>query len=88
MPFGTALCNTVIQYNQSINAKGILDSHGIHVDHKNTDTFIQYNFMKDCEGGFVEILGGNERAVYRFNISLNDGWRRIPTGKIATIPYG
>ena len=70
--------NTLIQYNQSINAKGILDSHGIHVDHSNSDTFIQYNFMKDCEGGFVEILGGNERAVYRFNISLNDGWRENP----------
>ena len=65
--------NTIIQHNQTINAKGILDSHGIHVDHSNIDTFIQYNYMQDCEGGFVEILGGNQRAVYRFNISLNDG---------------
>jgi hypothetical protein len=70
--------NTIIQYNQSINAKGILDSHGIHVDHSNIDTFIQYNLMQDCEGGFVEILGGNQRAVYRFNISINDGWRVNP----------
>ena len=31
--------------------------------------------MEDCEGGFVEILGGNTNAVYRFNISVNDGWR-------------
>ena len=70
--------NTIIQYNQSINAKGILDSHGIHVDHSNIDTFIQYNLMQDCEGGFVEILGGNQRAVYRFNISITDGWRVNP----------
>lgn len=70
--------NTIIQYNQTINAKGIMDSHGIHVDHGNIDTFIQYNYMQDCEGGFVEILGGNEHAVYRFNISLNDGWRVNP----------
>ena len=70
--------NTIIQNNQSINAKGILDSHGIHVDHSNIDTFIQYNLMQDCEGGFVEILGGNQRAVYRFNISINDGWRVNP----------
>ena len=70
--------NTIIQYNQAINAKGILDSHGIHVDHSNVDTFIQYNYMQDCEGGFVEILGGNQRAVYRFNISVNDGWRVNP----------
>ena len=70
--------NTIVQYNQAINAKGILDSHGIHVDHSNADTFIQYNYMQDCEGGFVEILGGNQRAVYRFNISVNDGWRVNP----------
>ena len=69
---------TIVQYNQAINAKGILDSHGIHVDHSNVDTFIQYNYMQDCEGGFVEILGGNQRAVYRFNISVNDGWRVNP----------
>lgn len=70
--------NTIVQYNQAINAKGILDSHGIHVDHSNVNTFIQYNYMQDCEGGFVEILGGNQRAVYRFNISVNDGWRVNP----------
>ena len=70
--------NTIVQYNQAVNAKGILDSHGIHVDHSNIDTFIQYNLMQDCEGGFVEILGGNQRAVYRFNISINDGWRVNP----------
>jgi len=34
--------------------------------------------MEDCEGGFVEILGGNLYAVYRFNISVNDGWRANP----------
>jgi hypothetical protein len=42
------------------------------------DTFIQYNYIQDCEGGFVEILGGNQRAVYRFNVSINDGWRVNP----------
>jgi hypothetical protein len=70
--------NTIIQRNKAIGIRGILDSHGIHVDHKNINTFIQYNYMEDCEGGFVEILGGNETAVYRFNISVNDGWRDNP----------
>ena len=42
--------NTIVQYNQAVNAKGILDSHGIHVDHSNVDTFIQYKYMQDCEG--------------------------------------
>ena len=54
--------NTVIQYNQCIGIRGILDSHGIHVDHHNKDTVVQYNYMEDCEGGFVEILGGNVNA--------------------------
>jgi len=70
--------NTVIQRNQCISTRGYLDSHGIHIDHENHNTFIQYNYMEDCEGGFVEILGGNVNAVYRFNISVNDGWRNNP----------
>jgi hypothetical protein len=67
--------NTVIQYNQCLSARGYFDSHGIHIDHSNKYTFVQYNYMEDCEGGFVEILKGNEYAVYRFNVSVNDGWR-------------
>lgn len=70
--------NTVIQYNQCLHIRGYLDSHGIHIDHENRNTFVQYNYMEDCEGGFVEILGGNVYAVYRFNISVNDGWRKNP----------
>ena len=67
--------NTVIQNNQCLHIRGYLDSHGIHIDHENVNTFVQYNYMEDCEGGFVEILGGNVNSVYRFNISVNDGWR-------------
>lgn len=70
--------NTVIQRNSCISTRGYLDSHGIHIDHENHNTFVQYNYMEDCEGGFVEILGGNVNAVYRFNVSVNDGWRENP----------
>lgn len=73
--------NTVIQNNQCLHIRGYLDSHGIHIDHENVNTFIQYNYMEDCEGGFVEILGGNVNAVYRFNVSVNDGWRNNPNWK-------
>jgi hypothetical protein len=73
--------NTVIQNNQCLHIRGYLDSHGIHVDHENVNTFIQYNYMEDCEGGFVEILGGNTNTVYRFNVSVNDGWRNNPNWK-------
>lgn len=67
--------NTVIQNNTCLHIRGIWDSHGIHIDHTNQNTFVQYNYMEDCEGGFVEILGGNNNAVYRYNVSVNDGWR-------------
>lgn len=70
--------NTVIQNNTCLHIRGIWDSHGIHIDHTNQNTFIQYNYMEDCEGGFVEILGGNNNAVYRYNVSVNDGWRNDP----------
>lgn len=73
--------NTVIQYNMCLNARGYFDSYGIHIDHSNENTFVQYNYMEDCEGGFVEILRGNKNAVYRFNVSVNDGWRQHPTWK-------
>lgn len=73
--------NTIIQRNFCLSARGYLDSHGIHIDHENINTFVQYNYMEDCEGGFVEILGGNVKAVYRFNISINDGWRDNPNWK-------
>ena len=69
---------TIIQRNQCLHIRGYLDSHGIHIDHHNDHTYVQYNYMEDCEGGFVEILGGNTIAVYRFNISVNDGWRDNP----------
>lgn len=67
--------NTIMQYNMCLSTRGYLDSHGIHIDNHNKNTFVQYNYMEDCEGGFVEILHGNTNAVYRFNVSVNDGWR-------------
>ncbi|WP_281613064.1 right-handed parallel beta-helix repeat-containing protein [Flammeovirga sp. SubArs3] len=73
--------NTVIQYNDCLHIRGYLDSHGVHIDHENLNTFIQYNYMEDCEGGFVEILGGNVNSVYRYNVSVNDGWRENPKWK-------
>ena len=76
--------NTVVQRNVCLGIRGYADSCGIHIDSGNANTFVQYNYMEDCEGGFVEILGGNVNAVYRFNISVNDGWRVSPTAKEGT----
>lgn len=71
--------NTIMQYNMCLSTRGYLDSYGIHIDNSNVNTFVQYNYMEDCEGGFVEILKSNKNAVYRFNVSVNDGWRKNPT---------
>lgn len=71
--------NTIAQYNMCLSTRGYLDSYGIHIDHNNVNTFLQYNYMEDCEGGFVEILKGNKNAVYRFNVSVNSGWRKNET---------
>lgn len=69
-------CNNILaQYNNILHSRGPLDSYGIHVDWGNRDVFIQYNYSEDIEGGFVEILGDNINSVYRFNISVNDGFR-------------
>ena len=77
--------NTVIQRNQCLGVRGYADSCGIHIDNKNRNTFVQYNYMEDCEGGFVEILNGNVNSVYRFNVSVDDGWRTAPPGKSPTL---
>lgn len=71
--------NTIMQYNMCLSTRGYLDSYGIHIDNRNVNTFVQYNYMEDCEGGFVEILKENKNAVYRFNVSVNDGWRKNET---------
>ncbi|MEM6643870.1 MAG: T9SS type A sorting domain-containing protein [Bacteroidota bacterium] len=68
--------NTVMQHNVCLSTRGYLDSYGIHIDKNNVNTFVQYNYMDDCEGGFVEILAGNKNAVYRYNVSLNSGFRQ------------
>lgn len=67
--------NTVIQYNMCLSTRGYLDSYGIHIDKHNTNTFVQYNYMDDCIGGFAEILADNIDAVYRFNVDVNSGFR-------------
>ncbi|NMP17145.1 CBM35 domain-containing protein [Thalassotalea sp. Y01] len=67
--------HVVAQYNTSKHARGSGDSYGIHIDHSNKYVLLQYNYSEDSEGGFAEILGNNEYSTYRFNISVNDGFR-------------
>ena len=72
--------DVVIQENQFLNAHGPGDSYGAHIDYGNENVVLQYNFSYHNEGGFVEILGDNIRCGYRYNISVNDGYREDPDG--------
>ncbi len=67
--------SVVIEYNRFMYAHGKMDSHGAHIDFNCNDVVIQYNLSLENGGGFVEILGNNHNCAYRYNISINDGWR-------------
>ena len=68
--------NVLIEHNSFMFAHGKMDSHGAHIDHHCRNVVIQYNMSIENGGGFVEILGENYNCSYRYNISINDGWRR------------
>ncbi|MCK4920781.1 MAG: sulfatase-like hydrolase/transferase, partial [Bacteroidales bacterium] len=67
--------NIVAQYNKTYHVRGYADSYSMHIDFGNENVIFQYNYSEDSEGGFVEILGNNKNSVYRFNVSVNDGFR-------------
>ena len=70
--------NVVAQHNKFMNAHGPQDSYGAHIDYGNENVVFQYNYSYNNEGGFVEILGDNINCGYRYNISVNDGYRIDP----------
>ena len=67
--------DVVIQYNEMRNARGPLDSYGVHIDYNNENVVVQFNYSYNNEGGFVQILGANANSGYRYNISVRDGSR-------------
>ena len=74
-------CNNVLyERNWFLNAKGKADSCGIHIDFNCKNVVVQYCFSMNNEGGFVEILGNNHNCAYRYNISVNDGFRKKGKG--------
>ena len=72
--------NVVAQNNKFMNAHGPMDSYGSHIDYGNENVVFQYNYSYNNEGGFAEILGDNINCGYRYNISVNDGYREDPNG--------
>lgn len=67
--------DVVAQHNRSRHIRGYKDSYGMHVDFGNLNVLYQYNYSEDSEGGFIEILGDNKNIIWRYNISVNDGFR-------------
>lgn len=65
----------IIEHNQFLHANGPGDSAGCHIDFNCRDIIVQYNFSANNAGGFIEILGNNHNCAYRYNISVNDGFR-------------
>lgn len=65
----------LIEHNRFENANGPGDSAGVHIDYNCSDVVIQYNVSANNAGGFCEILGNNFNCAYRYNISINDGYR-------------
>ncbi|HAI84465.1 MAG TPA: right-handed parallel beta-helix repeat-containing protein [Chitinophagaceae bacterium] len=69
-------CNNIlVEYNNFEHANGPGDSAGVHIDYNCKDVVIQYNFSANNAGGFCEILGNNYNCAYRYNVSINDGYR-------------
>ena len=69
-----------IQHNRLMNAHGPQDSYSAHIDYGCKDVVIQYNLSFNNEGGFAEVLGDNINCGFRYNISINDGYREDPDG--------
>jgi hypothetical protein len=67
--------DVLIEHNSFTNANGPGDSAGAHIDYNCTNVVMQYNFSANNAGGFVEVLGNNWNCCYRYNVSINDGWR-------------
>jgi hypothetical protein len=65
----------VVERSEFTNANGPGDSAGVHIDYRCRDVVVQYNFSANNAGGFCEILGDNHNCAYRYNVSVNDGYR-------------
>lgn len=78
--------NGILQYNEFSNANGPKDSCGAHIDIENDNVIIQYNLSKNNAGGFAEFMGANTNCIYRYNISINDGWRVKYDGTLDPLP--
>jgi len=67
--------DVIIEKSRFQNANGPGDSAGVHIDYNCKNVIVQYNLSAHNAGGFCEILGNNYNCAYRYNVSVNDGYR-------------
>ncbi len=67
----------LFEHNYYYRSEGVADCCGAHMDIGNSNVIIQYCLSVDNCGGFIEILGKNYNCCYRYNISIDDGWRNV-----------
>lgn len=65
----------LIEKNSFLYANGPGDSAGAHIDFNCDNIILQYNLSAYNAGGFCEVLGNTYNCAYRYNVSINDGWR-------------
>lgn len=65
----------LIEKNSFSHANGPADSAGAHIDFDCDHIILQYNLSAYNAGGFCEVLGNTYNCVYRYNVSVNDGYR-------------
>lgn len=65
----------LIDKNSFSFANGPADSAGCHIDFNCNDVIVQRNLSLSNAGGFIEVLGNNYNCAYRYNLSINDGFR-------------
>lgn len=67
--------NGILHYNEFSHVRGPGDSCGAHIDIESENIILQYNLSMDNAGGFAEYMGGVTNCIYRYNMSINDGFR-------------
>lgn len=67
----------LLEHNTFEGAQGIADCCGAHIDFNCTNVVIQNCISRYNAGGFIEVLGLNYNCCYRYNVSINDGWRNL-----------
>ncbi|VGO22687.1 right-handed parallel beta-helix repeat-containing protein [Pontiella sulfatireligans] len=74
--WGFNMHNAVIEKNTVTGARGGRDAAGIHIDSYSSNVLVQYNLSRQNAGAFVHICGSVSNSTYRYNLSINDGYRR------------